>query len=155
VTIQAFSRKSEMKTGEAESAYAWLRLFIALTLGTIGSVGLWSVVVALPTVQADFVVARAEASIPFTCAMIGFGLGAVFMGQVSDRFSILPVIIFGAFALGAGYIAASYAPNLWTFALASAVAWLGQTVLANLRTSLCGMRLRILKTYYFLQIRGG
>jgi MFS family permease len=116
-----------MKTGEAESAYAWLRLFIALTLGTIGSVGMWSVVVALPTVQADFVVARAEASIPFTCAMIGFGLGAVFMGQVSDRFSILPVIIFGAFALGAGYIAASYAPNLWTFALASAVAGLGSS----------------------------
>jgi hypothetical protein len=41
-------------TSEAESPYAWLRLAIALLVGTIGSVGMWSGVVALPAVQADF-----------------------------------------------------------------------------------------------------
>jgi len=47
---------------EAESTYAWLRLIAALTLSTIGGVGMWSVVVALPAVQAEFGVARADAS---------------------------------------------------------------------------------------------
>jgi MFS family permease len=127
VAVEASSRTSEIKTGEAESAYAWVRLFAALVLGTIGSVGMWSVVVALPAVQADFAVARADASLPFTCAMIGFGLGAVLMGQISDRLSILPVIVLGAFALAAGYIAASYAPSLWIFALASSIAGFGSS----------------------------
>src|SRR6185436_6221542 len=42
---------------EPESAYAWTRLFVALTLSAIGGVGMWSVIVALPAVQAEFGVA--------------------------------------------------------------------------------------------------
>ena len=34
---------------------------------------MWSVVVALPAVQAEFGVARADASLPYTLTMIGFG----------------------------------------------------------------------------------
>ena len=41
-----------------DSTYAWIRLFVALVLGTIGSVGMWSYVVALPPVQADFGILR-------------------------------------------------------------------------------------------------
>ena len=54
---------------EIDSSYAWMRLAVALALGTIGSVGMWSFVVALPAVQADFGVARAEASLPYTLTM--------------------------------------------------------------------------------------
>jgi len=35
-----------------ESSYAWMRLAVTLLLSTIGGVGMWSVVVALPAVQA-------------------------------------------------------------------------------------------------------
>ena len=35
-----------------ESAYAWARLFAALLLSAIGGVGMWSVIVVLPAVQA-------------------------------------------------------------------------------------------------------
>ena len=38
---------------------------------------MWSVVVALPAVQADFGVARADASLPYTLTMIGFAVGGV------------------------------------------------------------------------------
>jgi hypothetical protein len=41
-----------------DSPAAWKRLAIAMLIGTIGSVGMWSFVVALPAVQADFGVAR-------------------------------------------------------------------------------------------------
>ena len=37
---------------------AWLRLLAALTLSTVGGVGMWSVVVVLPAVQADFGISR-------------------------------------------------------------------------------------------------
>ncbi len=43
---------------EPESAYAWTRLFVALVLSAIGGVGMWSVIVALPAVQAEFGAAR-------------------------------------------------------------------------------------------------
>jgi len=106
---------------EAESTYAWLRLGIALLVGTIGSVGMWSVVVALPAVQADFGVARADASLPFTMAMIGFGIGGILMGRLADRFGIVPPVVLGATALGLGYAAAGLAANLWLFTAAYAL----------------------------------
>jgi len=45
------------RRGEAESSYVWGRLVAALALSTLGGVGMWSVVVVLPTVQAEFCVA--------------------------------------------------------------------------------------------------
>ena len=35
-----------------DGSYAWMRLGACVLLGTIGNVGMWSVVVALPAVQA-------------------------------------------------------------------------------------------------------
>ena len=37
-----------------DSGQAWVRLALALVIGSIGSVGMWSVVVVLPVVQAEF-----------------------------------------------------------------------------------------------------
>jgi MFS family permease len=111
--------------GEVESAYAWLRLFVAVLLGMIGGIGMWSVPVVLPAVQASFGVARGDASLPFTFAMIGFAAGGVLMGRLSDRFGILVPIAFGALALAAGYLAAGLAPNLLTFALMHVLIGLG------------------------------
>ena len=109
------------KTGapshEAESTYAWMRLVAALTLSTIGGVGMWSVVVALPAVQAEFGVARADASLPYTLTMLGFGMGGILMGKASDRFGILVPLALGIVALGIGYLAAAHASTLWQFAL--------------------------------------
>ena len=85
-----------------ESRYAWLRLAFALVLGTISSVGMWSVPVALAPVQADFGAARGDASLPFTLTMIGFALGGVLMGRLSDRFGIIAPILCGAVAICLG-----------------------------------------------------
>ena len=76
-----------------ESPFAWLRLVAAVMLGTIGSVGMWSVPVVLPAVQTEFGVARADASLPFTLAMIGFACGGVLMGRLTDRFGIAAPVI--------------------------------------------------------------
>src|SRR5438552_17167631 len=103
--------------GIAESAHAWLRLGIALALSTIGGVGMWSVVVALPAVQAEFAVARGDASLPYTLTMIGFGLASIGMGRIADRFGIMVPVIAGAIAMALGYAGAASAHSLWLYAL--------------------------------------
>ena len=108
-----------------DSSYAWMRLTAAVVLGTIGSVGMWSVPVALPAVQAEFGVARGDASLPFTLAMMGFAFGGVVMGRLSDRLGIVPPIAAGAVAVSLGYVAAGLAGNLWLFALAYALVGFG------------------------------
>jgi MFS family permease len=100
-----------------ESSYAWLRLLVSLLIGTIGSVGIWSVVVALPSVQSDFAVARAEASLPYTMTMVGFAFGGVAMGRLVDRFGVVPAVVISAIALCIGYVASSFAANAWQFAI--------------------------------------
>ncbi|HMA07668.1 MAG TPA: MFS transporter [Ramlibacter sp.] len=101
-----------------ESPYAWMRLGVSLLLMTIGGSGMYSVTVVLPRIQADFGVARADASLPYTLTMIGFGLGGILMGRLADRFGVLVPVALGAVGLGAGYIAAGLAPNLWLFCAA-------------------------------------
>jgi MFS family permease len=108
-----------------DSGYAWLRLAVALLLGTIGSVGMWSFVVALPTVQADFGVTRAEASLPYTTMMVGFAVGNAIFGKMADRFGIVWPILCAIAALALGYVGSGLAPNLWLFAIAHMLAGLG------------------------------
>src|SRR5437762_8660295 len=90
-----------------ESDYAWTRLFAALLLSSIGGVGMWSVIVVLPAVQAEFGVARSAASLPYTATMICFGLGGIVMGRLSDRVGIFVPVAGGAVTLVLGYLAVS------------------------------------------------
>src|SRR6267142_4251848 len=101
-----------------ESAYAWTRLFAALLLSAIGGIGMWSVIVVLPAVQAEFGVARSAASLPYTVTMISFGFGGILMGRLSDRYGIIVPVVGGAISLGLGYGAASQATSLGQFILA-------------------------------------
>ncbi len=104
--------------GEAESTYAWLRLAASLVLSSIGTVGMWSVAVVLPAVQAEFGVARSVASLPYTLTMLGFGFGGILMGRLADRFGIVVPVVLGAITLAVGFFAAGAATSLWQFALA-------------------------------------
>jgi MFS family permease len=109
---------------EIDSNYAWMRLAVVLLLGTIGSVGMWSFVVALPAVQAEFGVARAEASLPFTLTMAAFGVGGILMGRLADRFGIV-VPLMSARSLLARLCALGIAGGIGTFALAQGLLGFG------------------------------
>jgi MFS family permease len=97
------------------------RLAASLALSTIGGIGLWSVVVALPAIEAEFGVDRGGASLPYTATMVGFALGGVVMGRLADRFGIMVPIMLGTLMLGIGYVAAAQATELWQFILAQAL----------------------------------
>src|SRR3984885_10391731 len=118
-----------MKAGPApDSGAAWLRLAATILVATVGGVGMWSVVVALPVVQAEFAVPRAQASLPFTLAMLGFALGGVVMGRLLDVAGILGPLAVGALALCLGYLGAASAGSLVVFALAHAIIGFGTSV---------------------------
>jgi MFS family permease len=104
-------------SSEPESAYAWLRLIVAIALMTIGGAGMYTVVVILPAVQAEFAVARADASLPYTLTMLGFGIGGILMGKLADRFGVMVPLLIGAVCLGIGYVATGMAATLWQFTL--------------------------------------
>ncbi len=108
---------TELNRGLQDSPYACVRLGAALLVMTIGGVGMYGMAVALPPVQAEFGVDRADASLPYTLAMIGFGLGGILMGRLSDRFGVIVPVLIGAVCLGLGFILAGLAPNLPVFAL--------------------------------------
>ncbi len=100
-----------------DSPQAWFRLGITLLLMTIGSAGMYVVSVMLPAVQAEFGVTRAQASLPYTLLMIGFGFGCVLMGKLADRFGIVPVILIGAASLGLGFVACGFVGSITGFAV--------------------------------------
>ena len=101
-----------------EGRYAWVRLAASVLLSTIGGVAMWSVVVTLPAVQAEFGVARGSAALPYTLTMIGTAAGNVLMGRVVDRIGVVRPLLLAAVMLCLGYVAAGLSQSLLQFALA-------------------------------------
>ena len=101
-----------------DSAYAARRLFITLLLMTLGGSSMYVVSVVLPEVQKEFDVSRADASLPYTLMMLGFGAGGLAMGKLADKWGVHVALWIGAVGVGSGFILAGLASNIWLFALA-------------------------------------
>lgn len=104
-----------------DSRQSWIRLGAIMALSTLGGAGMWSVVVALPFVQAEFGATRADASLPYTLTMVGFAAGGILMGRLSDRFGAMIPVMGASCVMGIGYILAGVAPSLMWFALIQGV----------------------------------
>jgi MFS family permease len=105
------------RVSQIDGRYAWTRLVMSVLIATIGSVGMWSVVVVMPAIEAEFGTMRAASSLPYTMTMVGFAIGNVYMGRFVDRAGILLPVIGSALALAIGYGAAALAPSIWLFAI--------------------------------------
>ena len=101
-----------------DSGYAWRRLAASVTLSTVGGIGMWCLAVALPTVQVDLGVSRADISFAYTMNMLGFFAGGVLAGRLVDRRGIVITSILSAVGLSAGFALAPLAPSLVLFAAA-------------------------------------
>ncbi|HMM53162.1 MAG TPA: MFS transporter [Burkholderiaceae bacterium] len=103
---------------DPDSRHAWFRLWVSLALATIGGCGMYIVVVVLPAVQADFGLARGGASLPYMTTLIGFGIGGILMGRLTDRYGVAVPLTIGAVSLALGCFAAASAQSLTGFAIA-------------------------------------
>jgi MFS family permease len=100
-----------------DSSYAWWRLLASVTLSTVGGVGMWCLVVALPTIQQDFGVSRADISFAYTLNTLGFFVGGVAMGRLVDTRGIVFTAILSTVGLTAGFALAPVSPTLMMFAV--------------------------------------
>ncbi len=108
-----------------DSTYSWWRLVASVTLSTVGGIGMWCLVVALPALQHDLGVSRADISFAYTMNTLGFFAGGVTWGYVVDRRGIVVTAILSAIGLAAGFALASTAPSLTLVAAAQALIGFG------------------------------
>ena len=101
-----------------DSNYAWRRLAASVALSTVGGIGMWCLAVALPTVQADLGVSRANISFAYTMNMLGFFAGGVVAGRLVDRRGIVFTSILSAIGLSLGFALAPMTASLVLFAAA-------------------------------------
>ena len=111
-----------------DGAYANVRLGVSLLAATLLAAGMWSIVVVMPKVQADFGVARATASMPYTLSMVGFAAGAMVLGRWADRIGIVLPLCVSAALLAAGFVIAGMAPGIEVFAAAHLLIGFGAAV---------------------------
>ena len=94
-----------------------MRLFVVLLIASIGAVGMWSVVVVMPTVQTEFGASRGAVSLATTMIFMGFGSGGVVTGRITDRFGIIAAMALSIAFLGVSFVLAGLAATLWQFNL--------------------------------------
>src|ERR1700753_2914704 len=98
-----------------DSRQAWSRLALAVLIASVGAVGMWTVVVVLPVVQAEDGASRGEVSLAFTMMMMGFGLGGVIVGKITDRFGIVRAVAISIVMLGIAFVLIGLSTALWQF----------------------------------------
>ncbi len=95
-----------------DSRYAWIRLLGSLFVATVGSAGMYVVVVVLPEFQQEFEVSRGTASIAYTMVMVGFGLGGILFGRVVDRYGVFWPLVVSSIALGLSFVQAGLSQTI-------------------------------------------
>ncbi len=96
---------------------AW-RLLVSLGLVVLGNSSMYVVSVVLPTVQTEFGIDRASASLPYTFMMVCLGIGGIWTGRMADRHGLMKVLWVGALAVAGGFFWAAHSGSIWTFGLA-------------------------------------
>jgi MFS family permease len=123
--VHAPAKSPDSNAFVPDSAQAWVRLVVALLIASVGAVGMWSVVVVLPTVQAEFATTRGAISFATTMIFMGFGLGGIATGKVTDRFGIVAALSISTAFLAAAYVLAGLTTALWQFIAVSFLIGLG------------------------------
>lgn len=98
-----------------DSPYSWRRLVLSILLSTIGSIGMWAIIMVLPEVQKEFGIDRGDASLAYSATMIGFAIGNYLLGRFVDRVGIYLTLIVAAIAQASGFVLVSISENFWLF----------------------------------------
>ncbi|MFN3646392.1 MAG: MFS transporter [Gemmobacter sp.] len=114
-----------MTASVLDSRRSWARLALTLAIATTGNAGMWTVIVALPSIQAEFGLDRGTSSLTYAATMLGFAAGNVLAGRLVDRHGIAPTLAVSVAAVGLGHVLVALAPSIWPIALAQLMIGLG------------------------------
>ena len=100
-----------------EDRYGWVIVAAAAVLLGMGTGSLQTISVTLKPIIAEMGWLRGETAFAFTAGTISTGVFGLLMGYLSDRFSVRPVVLSGAAALGVSLLLLSRLNSLWEFYL--------------------------------------
>ena len=100
-----------------DSGIAWIRLLLVFILCALGFIGMWSVVMILPSIESEFQITRSSVTIPYVVTMFGFGIGNIIIGKFSDRYGIQKPVIFGFIILISLYFISALSKNFYILSI--------------------------------------
>jgi len=104
-------------TAILDSRYSWMRLLVTLAIAVVSNVGIWAIIVVMPSIQAEFGVDRSEASLPYTLTMMGFAFGNLLIGRAVDRFGVTSSLIGAGILIGVSYAASTLSTSIYILCL--------------------------------------
>lgn len=118
---------SRYAPSEPDSRYAWLVAATSLLLAATAGGALFLVSAVLVPRAAEFGYGRGAITLTYSAAMLGAGLGGIWMGRWLDRAGIFPPAVLGAGMIAVGAWAASLTSDLllWILAYGFAIGFLG------------------------------
>lgn len=94
----------------------------------VANVGMWAIVVIMPSVETEFVAGRAVASLPYTLAMVGFAFGNLLIGRIVDRLGVTWALNGAVVVIASGYLLSMWAPSMVILSLTHLLLGLGCAV---------------------------
>ena len=110
-----------MSAPRSSNVYPVVRLFASLLLMAVAGSAMYAAILVLEPAAVEFGTGRGAGSMPYTLFMIGFALGGVMMGRLSDRFGIIAPALLASLCLPAGLLFAARATELWQFSVSLGV----------------------------------
>ena len=104
-------------TVKEDSGLAWIRLSLVFILCALGFIGMWSIVIILPSIETEFQISRSSVTIPYVLTMFGFGIGNIIVGKFSDKYGIKKPIVFGFTILIVLYFISVLSPNFYILSI--------------------------------------
>lgn len=93
--------------------YPWLIVFASLTMIVVGQGIQFVLSVSLKAMTADLGWPRQVPSLAYACSMVCAGIGALWLGRLSDRLGMGPVAAIGAVMLPGGAVLTSFVTEPW------------------------------------------
>ena len=106
-----------MSAPRTSHVYPVIRLFASLLLMAVAGSAMYAAILVLQPAAAEFDTGRGAGSMPYTLFMVGFAVGGVLMGRLSDRFGIVVPALLASLCLPAGLLFAARAVELWQFSV--------------------------------------
>lgn len=111
-----------------DSEKSWRRLLVALLIALVTNVGIWSVVVVLPSIEAEFNSSRAVATLPYALTLLGFAIGNFVIGYLVDRFGIAKSLMIASLLISTNFLFCALSGNLFAIIFAHFFLGLGTAV---------------------------
>ena len=93
--------------------YPWLIVFASLTMIVVGQGIQFVLSVSLKPMTADLGWPRQVPSLAYAASMVCAGIGALYLGRLSDRIGMGPVALIGAVMIPSGAVMTSFVTEPW------------------------------------------